>query len=380
MKSTTFPRLLPALLSAILVFSDGGVTTASDEAAQRTNLSIGPIGDWALAADNATLIVSRPNAAELVYLDTFSHVELKRIEVDFAPNQLAIQNDTLFASVRGASIVYALDAETGDVIKRYKLPGEPVIDLCCHSKQGHIFAANLNEEIYAIEPDNGDTAKTKGRGTMLAIDPNNGSFLFAGTNRPGQDFIEFQHDGNVDRMRLVTMVNRASVLKYVVNNGQLQLVAGNTNAAFGESGNLAVSHDGKRFAMAAGGGWRSMTSQRFHYVIAIFETEDMETMLGQVELGAYPRAIAFHPILNLGAAIRHGGSNIEVKVFKASSLTDRQVIKLDAQHPGPLLAHRLMFCGRGATLVHHYRDTLTMISLDLSEEETELLKDQQDSP
>lgn len=379
MKSITVSRMLPVLFWAVSLLTASGTTTASDETTQRTNFSIGPIGDWVLAADNTTLIVSRPKAAELVYLDSLSRVELKRIEIDFAPNQLTIQNNTLFASVRGASIVYALDAKTGEVIKRYKLPGEPVIDLCCHSEQGHLFAANLNEEIYAIDPKNGDTAKTKARGTMLAIDPVNGSFVLAGTNRPGQDFIEFQRGVSVDRMRLVTTVDRASVLKYTVENGQLRLVAGNTNAAFGESGNLTVSHDGKRFALAAGGGWRSMTSQQFHYVIAIFETADMESMLGQVELGAYPRAIAFHPILNLGAALRHG-TNVEITVFKASSLADRQVIKLEAQHPGPLLAHRLTFCGRGATLAHHFRDTLTLIPLELSEEETALLKNPQEIP
>jgi hypothetical protein len=147
----------------------------------------------------------------------------------------------------------------------------------------------------------------------------------------------------VDRVRHVTVQHHASAVKY------------------------AIEEDGLK-AMAAGGGWRSLKDNRFHYVVAVFESGDMQTMLGQVEVGAYPRALAFHPVLNLGAVLRQGGE-VSLKLFKASSLADRQTIALPNQHPAPQRAHRLMFAGRGTTLVHHYRETLNFVRLTLSEAE-----------
>lgn len=357
------------LVATVLLTCTSVGALASEASRERICFNIGEIGGWVMMDDHVTLIVSRPSAGQLVLFDTVKHRKIKSIEVDFAPNRLAIQRDTLFASVRGSTIIYALNARTGDEVARMKLPGEPVEALSCHRERGPLFAANIKEEVFAIDPKSHSVKKTEARGTMLAMDPAKAEFLLVGTNRPGEDFVEVQRGNGVAWVRLVTVVHHATVFKHAVENGGLRLIGGNTNAAFGDGGSLAISHDGKKFAMAAGGGWQSLTDKRHRYVIAVFETQDMETMLGQVELGSYPRTVAFHPLLNLGAAVRHDATGITIKVFKASSLTDRQVFKLDNQHPVPLRAHRLMFCGRGASLVHHYRDTLTFVPLELSEEE-----------
>lgn len=352
----------------IVVLAIGNTTIADDDSSAHVRAKVGEIGGWGIASDGQTLVISRPSAGELVYWDSVKHTKVRSIEVEFAPNRLAFQGNTLFASVRGSSLVYALDAESGKVLTRFVLPGEPIEAMASHREKGPVFAANLNEEIFAIDPQSGAFKKTDARGTMLACDPIDGQFVLVGTNRPGQDFLEVQRNGRVDRFRLVTRQNHAAVFKHAVENNGLRLISANTNAAFGNGGSLAINHDGKRFAMAAGGGWRSLTDQRFHYVIAVFETKNMKTMVGQIELGVYPQTIAFHPALNLGAALRHS-SDATIKLFKASSLTDRQTIKIDRQKSAPLKTHRLLFAGRGTTLVHHYQDTLTFIPLALSEED-----------
>ena len=260
------------------------------------------------------------------------------------------------------------------MLDRFTLPGEPIEDLVCHPRIGPLFAANLNEDIMAIDPKRGHVTVTEAHGKFLAVDPVNGRFLLAATNRPSENFIEVQRRGSVGRVRLVTVAERASVLKYEIQRNGLKLAAGNTNTAIGFGGSLAISPDGKRFAMVAGGGWRSLTDRRAHYVIAVFETGDMETMVGQIEVGAYPHTIAFHPTLNMGVAVRRT-HNTELRLFSARSLTDREILT----NPGTIRAsmtdqHRVMFVGKGTKLAHHHGRTLVWIPLELSDDERELLK------
>jgi hypothetical protein len=178
-----------------------------------------------------------------------------------------------------------------------------------------------------------------------------------------------QRDGRVDRLRLVTVQFRAAVFKHAVENGGLRLMSGSTNAALGDGGSLAIRRDGSRFAGAAGGSWRSLIDKRFHYLVAVFETNDIETITGQVKVGPYPRAIAFHPMLNLGAALPHGGMDLTIKLFKTSPLTKCQTVELAKQYSAPTKTHQLILGRRGTTLVHHYRDTLTFIPLALSDDD-----------
>lgn len=337
-------------------------------------LELGSIGGWVATPDNVTLIASLPDAGQLEFFDTVAGEKTTTIEVDFAPNRLALQGDTLFASVRGSSLVYALNAKTGEELNRFKVPGEPIEDLACHPRSGPLFAANLNEDIMLIEPARAHVAVTEAHGKFLAVDPVNGRFLLAALNRPSEDFIEIERGPRGGRVRLVTVAERAPVLKYEIRRSQLKLVAANMNTAIGAGGSLAISPDGKRFAMVAGGGWRSLTDQRFHYVIAVFETGDMETMVGQIELGAYPHTMAYHPVLDLGVAFRRG-NNAELRLFSARSLTDRGVLTCPGAPRGsPTDQHRVMFVGRGTTLAHHFGRTLAWIPLDLSDDERELLK------
>src|SRR5207302_1306354 len=78
-----------------------------------------PPGGWVMTPDNVTLIVSLPEQAQLVYFDTVASKEMKRVDLDFQPGALALQGTTLFAAARGASLVYALELESGKVKKEF---------------------------------------------------------------------------------------------------------------------------------------------------------------------------------------------------------------------------------------------------------------------
>src|SRR5437867_4247626 len=64
------------------------------------------IADAVMSADNKTLIVSVPEKAELVYYDTLTEKEVKRVEVEFQPSALARQGDLLFAARKGAATIF----------------------------------------------------------------------------------------------------------------------------------------------------------------------------------------------------------------------------------------------------------------------------------
>ena len=150
------------------------------------------------------------------------------------------------------------------------------------------------------------------------------------------------------------------MLKFAVSGQDLKLTGYQDNAALnGKS--LAISPDGKRIAMAGGGGWVSKSVRRFNYGIAVFETADMETMAGQVEVGAYPLALAFHPALKQGVAIKSGG---EVIVFNSRSLAKKSALKAGTGEP-PLA----VYAARGTKLVLVSGSVLQFFPLKLTDED-----------
>jgi hypothetical protein len=151
---------LPMLLSMcchLIAAVDNDATTVP------VSIQVGEIGGWVMLADGSTLVASKPSSAELLYFDTVKCKQQRAVELDFAPNRLAIQNDTLYASVRGSSIVYALNALDGAVSARFKLPGEPVEAVACHHQRGPLFAAKADEKVFSIEPASGTIHETAAR-------------------------------------------------------------------------------------------------------------------------------------------------------------------------------------------------------------------------
>lgn len=346
-------RVLVALLWALVAAASSGM--AADEAATEAEsaaVDVPALGGAVWAADQTTLIATAPASGKLVYIDTVLGEQTKEVDVDFQPEHLAIQGNQLFVSAKGAPVIHVLDAQTGAAKSEIQLQGEAIRALACGPKSGMLYAANKQEEIWSIDPAKNKSFKTKARGMFLAVDPTNGTTLFTGTNRPSQEFVEVQRAGKTARVRLVIVAERATILKYQAAGANLKLVGGNTNAAIGAGGHLTVSPDGKRVSLAAGGGWRSLTETRAHYVIVVFDAKDPEKTLGQVETDAYPQCIAFHPVLNLGAAARHDGA---VKLFKASSLVDVEKYRLGDPKSLDDELRFISFGGKGTRLVY-YRD------------------------
>jgi hypothetical protein len=282
------------------------------------------VGGAVLLADRNTLIVSSPAAAALIYFDTAEEKELKRVELEFKPGPLAVQGNKLFVGVDGIPSVRVFDPATAKETAAIKLPGEPVRALACHPTTGLVYGTTPGQSVVALDPAKGTAVLTSARGMMIAVDPAEGKYVYTGIQGQIRDMIAVQKSGpNTVVVRPVTAGGSAVMGKFEVKGADLKLVASNENAA--TNGNqLAVRPDGKVAAMSGGGGWREKGAGG--YVVAAFETTDLKTPVGQMETGAYPNGIAFHPDLPLVAVYKMFD---EVQVFSAKSLAKKESFTLD---------------------------------------------------
>lgn len=303
-------------------------------------------GGWAMTPDNVTLIVSLPEQGKLVYFDTVAGKELNRVEVDFKPAALAIQGDTLFAAGKGTSMVYALDAKTGKAKKEYSLESDAVVQLACHPKQGLLYASTTKLGVYAIDPAGGEVTKTKARGTFLAVDPVDGKHVYTGWQPPLDEFgdvvVEEGADGKM-KFYWDRWGKRAVIMKYAVAGPRLKFVAGQNNAAV-NGWVLRLTPDGKRVMILGGGGWRPKgEGTGGGYVVALYNTDNLEAMVGQAPHGT---DIIFHPVLSLGVT-NHSGADLTV--FNAKSLAKRGTVHI--AKGGDQRQFLLTFGGKGTKVL-----------------------------
>ena len=102
-------------------------------------------------------------------------------------------------------------------------------------------------------------------------------------------------------------------------------------------------------SQVGGGGWRAKgDGAGGGYVIAVYSTKNIESSLGQLQTGAYPIGIAFHPTLNLGVSVRGGAMNAELSIFNSKSLTAKQTMSLPS-HSSALGI--LGFAGKGTKVI-----------------------------
>ena len=80
--------------------------------------------------DLVHLVVSQPDSAELVFFDTVTEREARRIEVEFAPGALAFKDNSLFVAGKGSSIVYELDFKTAKVLREFSVAGDGISRRC----------------------------------------------------------------------------------------------------------------------------------------------------------------------------------------------------------------------------------------------------------
>jgi WD40 repeat protein len=355
----THHLLFAALAAACLVHT----TRAAD-------VKIGPASAAVLTPDSKTVIVAVPDEGAILYFDAETEKQVKKVELDFQPNALAVQGKSLFASTKGSGTIHVLDPETGKEAREIKIPGEPIRSLACHPTKGLLYATNRSNEVYAVDPGNGKVTKTKARGQMIVVDQSEGKFVYTGVQSPISDHLVVEEGpDNRVRVSLATANERALMLKFAAEGADLKLVAYQDNAALNGKA-LALSADGKRIAMAGGGGWVSRTDGRYNYGIAVFETSDLKTMAGEVGCGAYPYSVSFHPVLNMGVAVKGGNDLI---VFNGKSLARKELIKAPRGEPGLIL-----YAAQGTKLVQLVNSGVDSVvsfhPLKLSEQDREILK------
>lgn len=337
--------------------------------------NLAPVGGIVMAPDGRTMIVSVPSEGKLVYFDTVQEKEIRRVEVDFQPTLLAVQGKKLFATLKGSPKIFVLNLDTGEATGHITLPGEPLYSLGCHPKQGLLYAVNLAHEVLSIDVQELSHKKTQAKGQYLAVDPTEGKFVYTGIQKPIRDVLVIEEAaGGKVRISLAEANLRAVMLKYKVAGADLTLVAANDNAAINGRA-MAVDKDGKHVAMAGGGGWRSKKDPRANYSIAVFDAGNMATLVGQVETGPYPNNIAFHPLLNLGAAF----NTKEVVVFNSKSFVKKESFKTtddSFNHSGYLLfgglGTKVIHCSYNAPLMKN--SVLQIFSLRLTQGEQDLLR------
>jgi glutamine cyclotransferase len=240
-------------------------TTAATAQGQAT-FKLAGIGGATMLPDDRTFVASVPGEGVLVYFDTVDDKELRRVEMEFQPAILAAQGDTLIVSTKGSSVLHLLDAQTGKERSEVKLQGEPVRALACHPTLGFVYAANMNNAIFAIDAKTGEATPTEGKGQFLAVDPKDGKTLYAGTQKAINEVLTIRRGaGGTATVSLGKTNERGSIVKYAIDGTELKALGVNDNASRNGRA-VAVSADGKRVAMAGGGGWVSKTDPHTHQV------------------------------------------------------------------------------------------------------------------
>ena len=301
------------------------------------------MGDLVVLPDAKTLVVSVPSAAQLVYYDTVNKTELKKVDEDFQPAAMAVQGDKLFVVNKGTATIEVVEAATGKAVKEIKVSGsDPIEYLACHPSKGLLYAATKAQDVYSIDPEAGKATKTAATGETIGVDPPNGDFVYTGIFSATKDRIIAQEvGGHSVNFHLVRGHNTTPLLKYKVDGADLKLVAANQNAGSGGPW-FSVSRDGKYIAMS--GPYRTNPAI-LDMNIMVFETSDLTTPAGTLDHSFFPRAIAFHPQLDLVATIEANGP---AYVFNAKSHAKKETFNL----PGPFtFPAKVIFGGEGRKLI-----------------------------
>jgi hypothetical protein len=344
--------IAPLLLALSAVPALAQVDVKLDET-NSTKLPLPAPGGWVLSPDGETLIVSSPKTAEIIYIDTSKEKEVKRVKVNFQPAALALRGTSLYAVAKGSSLLYVLDvldAQTGQSKEQIRVPGDTLVQLACHPSAGPLFATNDQFEVLALKMGTSKLEKTEAQGNFLAVAPK-GDFLYTGTQKPIKDVLVLSRGprNSVNVGVAKTNIN-STIVKYSLKAEKLEPVAMKGNAAINGRA-LAVSPDGQKIALVGAGGMQGKSGKRV-YAIAVYDTSDLETQLGQVETGAYPSSVSFHPVLDIGVAEKFGGDR-ELLLFDAMSFAVIKTMAFKTRGGAASEAGLLTFGGRGTKLIYY---------------------------
>jgi hypothetical protein len=336
-------------------------------------LNFVPAG-WVTAADGKTLILSNSDRAELVFVDTEAEKESKRVTLEFKPAALTVQNKKLIAVAKGSAIVHVLDTETGKELGEIQAGSDPIVSLACHPTKGKVYAASARYDIIGIDIASNRAVPTSAKGLFLAVDPVKADCVYAGIQGQIRDTVVGQVNPNGSvRVQRASSGEHARLYKYSIEGDRLKQVGQNENAAT-NGYMMSVSADGRQIAVVGGGGYRPKDGKTGGYVIAVFDTKDVSTVLGQIEFSGmgHPRNVAFHPLLNLGVA-ENGSENLVA--FNGKSLAEVQALPVTNAIGG--LPNVLTFGAGGRKVVYfsddHTAKGLRFFELTLNDDQKKAL-------
>jgi hypothetical protein len=418
------PRLLAGAFAAVVMaFGVGAIPLAgvprvsADEERGKDPVFPG-IGGWVVLPDGETLIVALPERAELAYVDTVAHKELKRVTLPFKPDHLAVQGDLLCVSVQGGSEIHILGAHDGTPKRQVRLPGSVEDMVCQPGRKVAVLTTNpgtaFGNRIFGLDAATGAIAVAgdlaSGReelranpqmvgpgrlykvtlvpmaagGRLLALSPTGEGALYTAYEASSGRHPET----HMDSLRLAKF---AVAGKFEINRvppkwqGNLDarpfdnpralplgpfwalmrlgevLVAASGNGEVSARA-LHLSRDGRRVAVLSAG------------EVHVFATDDVAARDGRVNC-PNTTDFAFHPGLDLLAAERDDGK--EIVLFDAGSLVRSRAIELDRNEKlHPVAGHLLTFGARGTRLIyydHRRGGRLRSLPLDLSPAQREAL-------
>ncbi|MCE9567695.1 MAG: hypothetical protein K8U57_37315 [Planctomycetes bacterium] len=304
------------------------------------------MGDMVVLPDGKTLVVSVPSAGQLLFYDTVAKKELKKVDVDFQPVAMALQGSKLFVVNKGTATIHVVDSVSGKSTKEIKIEkSDPVQKLACSRTKGLLYATTEALDVYSIDPETGKATKTKAVGQEIVIDPSGEKFIYTSVFSSTKDRVIVQElPGNKVSIQLAKGKYANLLMKYEIDGTDLKPVAANQNAGSGGSA-FSVSRDGKRIAMS--GPYRGPNVKGLAFDITAFETSDLTTSAGVLEHSFFPRAIAYHPQLDIVATIMDGNPK-KAHVFNAKSNTKKESFDVPNLSAFPF---KLTFAGEGTKLV-----------------------------
>jgi len=346
---------------------------------RQPGLALPNLTGWALLPDGVTLIVALPDEATLVYIDTISDKESKRVKLPFKPEYLAVQGKRLFASAHGASAVHVLDPDSGADRKEIKVPGGFVTAMACHADKGVVFLVMSEQHtIHALDPETGRTALAgfnglvplkfpaphymaiRARAQYLAVDPHHANTLYA-TYASG---VDKWHEGIHEQtygQGLEKYVVRGKVAHYPgdlpgqrttisVPAGPFQPLERTGISPYavpvtpdpGGFYPVRVSSDGKRVGVVG------------RAEIQTLEADNLNSGAGAAKCPS-PSDVAFHPALDLMAVEGSNGSGKALYLFNGKSLTQvaRIILNSEPSAKSPPAGRLLTFAARGTKLLYY---------------------------
>jgi len=303
------------------------------------------MGGYAVSPDNTTLVVSLTAKTQLVFFDTMTGKESKRVTVEFQPTQMVWSDKVIFAARKSSGLVHILDAASGKELASGNAGG-PIRNLTL--AKGICFASTDGRQVVAID-DKGKSTKTDAQGSFITSDPK-GTIVCTVV------------DGKA----------RTDVMKYTVEGTKLVsagTLVGKVGASLPNVQAVRISADGKQVGVVAGGGWADVDRKR-HYSVPMYSTDDMLSQLGELETGAYPCGCAIHPVLPLIFAC----NGKDGSVFHAKSYAAGQQFTAPRETLGAGAPSVLAFVGKGTKLAWGTSDANSGM---LRFYDLELTKDQQ---